>query len=88
MTIGFAQEWLASHDRRLNNREINFRQTQIFWSRWMAWAATVTGTIAAIGLALQRGASGKLQQRATAGLMTKDEVRGTRDSEIHAYDEA
>jgi hypothetical protein len=32
MTIGFAQEWLAWHDRQRAEREANFRGWQIFWS--------------------------------------------------------
>jgi hypothetical protein len=49
ITIGFAQQWLAWHDRQLAEREANFRQWQIFWSRWTALAATATALVAAIG---------------------------------------
>src|SRR6266446_5375415 len=49
LTIGFAQEWLAWHDREKAKRETRFRRTQIFWTAWAALAATVAGLAAAIG---------------------------------------
>jgi hypothetical protein len=52
MTIGFAQEWLAWHDRKRTEREANFRQRQLFWARWMAFAATGTMVVACIGWCL------------------------------------
>jgi hypothetical protein len=52
ITIGFAQEWLASHDRQRAEREASFRGSQIYWSRWTALAATATAIVAAIGWAI------------------------------------
>jgi hypothetical protein len=49
ITVGFAQQWLAWHDRQRVEREASFRQWQIFWSRWTAFAATATALVAAIG---------------------------------------
>jgi hypothetical protein len=49
VTIGFAQEWLAWHDRRASERETKFRTNQIFWTRWAAIAASVAASAAAIG---------------------------------------
>ena len=49
IVIGFAQHWLAWHDRQRAEREASFRQWQIFWSRWTALAATATALVAAIG---------------------------------------
>jgi hypothetical protein len=51
LTIGFAQEWLAWHDRQKSAREMRFRGSQIFWTRWAALAATVAGAATAIGWA-------------------------------------
>jgi hypothetical protein len=34
LTVGFAQEWLAWHDRQKAEREANFRSAQIFWTRF------------------------------------------------------
>ncbi|HWS10055.1 MAG TPA: hypothetical protein VN362_19620 [Xanthobacteraceae bacterium] len=51
MTKGFAEEWLAWHDRRTAEREANFRGWQIFWTRWAAMAASVAALAAAIGWA-------------------------------------
>lgn len=48
MTIGFAQQWLAWHDRRKSEREASFRSTQIYWTRWAAMSATVAAAAAAI----------------------------------------
>jgi hypothetical protein len=53
MTVGFAQEWLAWHDRQKVARQ----EQQIFWTRWAAISATVAAlaavfaTSAAIGWA-------------------------------------
>jgi hypothetical protein len=49
VTIGFAQEWLAWHDRRKAEREASFRNAQIFWTRWAALAASVAALAAAVG---------------------------------------
>jgi hypothetical protein len=50
MTKGFAEEWLAWHDRRKAEREDGFRRDQIFWTRWAALAATLAAIAAAVGL--------------------------------------
>jgi hypothetical protein len=47
MTIGFAQEWLAWHDRQRTEQETSFRRWQLFWSRWTALAASATALVAA-----------------------------------------
>jgi hypothetical protein len=52
LTIGFAQEWLAWHDRQKADREANFRGTQIYWTRWAAFAASVAAFAAAVGWGL------------------------------------
>jgi hypothetical protein len=52
MTKGFAEEWLAWHDRRTAEREANFRGWQIFWTRWAALAASVAALATAIGWAV------------------------------------
>jgi hypothetical protein len=52
LTKGFAEEWLAWHDRKKSERETSFRRDQIFWTRWAAIAATVASLAAAIGWAL------------------------------------
>jgi broad specificity phosphatase PhoE len=52
MTKGFAEEWLAWHDRQTAAREANFRGWQIFWTRWAAIAASVAALAAAVGWAL------------------------------------
>jgi hypothetical protein len=49
IVIGFAQHWLAWHDRQRAECEASFRRNQIFWSRWTALAATATALVAAIG---------------------------------------
>lgn len=41
ITIGFAQEWLAWHDRRKSEREAEFRRRSVFWTRFAAVAAAV-----------------------------------------------
>lgn len=40
MTIGFAQEWLAWHDRRRETLEASRHNRQVFWTRFAALAAT------------------------------------------------
>jgi len=52
LTIGFAQEWLAWHDRVGAEREAKFRRRQIFWTSWAALAATVAAASAVVGWAL------------------------------------
>jgi hypothetical protein len=52
ITIGFAQEWLAWHDRRRSEREATFRRRQIFWTRWAAVAASFAATAALVGWAI------------------------------------
>lgn len=49
VTLGFAQEWLAWHDRRKAERESGFRSDQIFWTRWAAFAASIAALAAAVG---------------------------------------
>jgi hypothetical protein len=49
MTVGFAQEWLAWHDRQKIRREAEFRSNQIFWTRWAAIAASVAALAALFG---------------------------------------
>lgn len=51
MTIGFAQEWLAWHDRRREALEAERHRRQVFWTRFAALAATVAAASAAIGWA-------------------------------------
>jgi hypothetical protein len=53
MTIGFAQEWLAWHDRQKTEREANFRRRQIFWTACAALAASVAALSAVVGWALK-----------------------------------
>jgi len=52
LTIGFAQEWLAWHDRQKAEREAKFRGAQIFWTRWAALAASAAALAAAVGWTL------------------------------------
>lgn len=51
LTIGFAQEWLAWHDRRREAIEEARHRRTVFWTRWAAVAATVAGASTAIGWA-------------------------------------
>jgi hypothetical protein len=41
MTKGYAERWLAWHDRKKSEREAAFRSNQIFWTRWAAIVATL-----------------------------------------------
>jgi hypothetical protein len=41
MTKGYAERWLAWHDRKKSERETAFRSNQIFWTRWAAIVATL-----------------------------------------------
>jgi hypothetical protein len=49
---GFAEEWLAWSDKQKAAREIEFRQSQIFWTRWAALAASAAATSAVVGWTL------------------------------------
>jgi hypothetical protein len=49
ITIGFAQEWLAWHDRQKDACEAVFRRRQIFWTRWAALAASCAAAAAIVG---------------------------------------
>lgn len=55
ITKGFAEEWLAWHDKQKSSREANFRWSQVFWTRWAAIAATIAGLAAAVGWAFTIG---------------------------------
>jgi hypothetical protein len=50
---GYAEQWLAWHDRRKADRESAFRSKQIFWTRW----AAITASLIALGGVLTRGAT-------------------------------
>jgi hypothetical protein len=52
LTVGFAEEWLAWHDRQKAQRETAFRSNQIYWTRWAAFAATDAVLVGAIGWAI------------------------------------
>ena len=41
MAKGYAEQWLAWHDRRKADRESAFRSKQIFWTRWAAIVASL-----------------------------------------------
>jgi hypothetical protein len=41
MAKGYAERWLAWHDRRKADRESAFRSKQIFWTRWAAIVASL-----------------------------------------------
>jgi hypothetical protein len=51
MSMGFAQEWLAWHDRQKAANEAARHGRQIFWTRLAALSATIAGASAAIGWA-------------------------------------
>jgi hypothetical protein len=48
MAKGYAERWLAWHDRKKSERESAFRANQIFWTRW----AAIVATIIAVGYAV------------------------------------
>jgi len=50
MTIGFAQEWLAWHDRHREALEAQRHNREVFWTRFAALAATVAAAAAIIGV--------------------------------------
>lgn len=50
LTIGFAQEWLAWHDRRCEALEAKRHRSQVFWTAFAALAATVAAIATVIGL--------------------------------------
>ena len=49
ITKGFAEEWLAWHDRQKGLREGAFRRWQLGFTAWAAAAATVAALASAIG---------------------------------------
>lgn len=51
MTIGFAQEWLAWHDRQRETLEARRHEREVYWTRFAAIAATVAAAAAVIGCA-------------------------------------
>jgi hypothetical protein len=51
LTIGFAQEWLAWHDRKRDALDAERHSQHVFWTRFAAWAATVAAAAAVIGCA-------------------------------------
>jgi hypothetical protein len=51
MTVGFAQQWLAWHDKQKAECEADFRSRQIFWTRTAALAACTAAVAGAIGWA-------------------------------------
>jgi hypothetical protein len=51
MSVGFAQQWLAWHDKLKSEREAEFRRRQIFWTRSAALAARTAALAAGIGWA-------------------------------------
>ncbi|WP_439366010.1 hypothetical protein ACNJYD_08790 [Bradyrhizobium sp. DASA03005] len=51
VTIGFAQEWLAWHDRKRDALEAERHSHHVFWTSVAAWAATVAAAAAVIGCA-------------------------------------
>jgi len=46
LTIGFAQEWLAWHDRKREALEAHRHNREVFWTRFAALAATVAAVAA------------------------------------------
>jgi len=52
MVRGFAEQWLAWHERRKSERETEFRRQQIYWTRWAAVAARTAAAAAIIGWVL------------------------------------
>jgi hypothetical protein len=51
MSVGFAQQWLAWHDKLKSEWEAEFRRRQIFWTRSAALAACTAALAAGIGWA-------------------------------------
>jgi hypothetical protein len=51
LTIGFAQEWLAWHDRKRERLEAQRHNRQVFWTRFAALAATIAAASAGLGWA-------------------------------------
>jgi hypothetical protein len=51
MTVGFAQQWLAWHDKLKSEREADFKRRQIFWTRTAALAACTAALAGGIGWA-------------------------------------
>jgi hypothetical protein len=51
LTIGFAQEWLAWHDRKRDALEAERHNRDVFWTCFAALAATVAAAAAVIGCA-------------------------------------
>jgi hypothetical protein len=49
VTKGFAQEWLAWHDRQKLQLEADFREDQVYWTRWAAIAASAAAGASVIG---------------------------------------
>jgi hypothetical protein len=49
MTIGFAEQWLAWHDKQKSERESAFRARQIFWTRFAAVSAATAATAGVLG---------------------------------------
>jgi hypothetical protein len=46
ITKGFAEEWVAWHDRREAEREDSFRRAEV---RWLRWTVIVTVIVGAVG---------------------------------------
>jgi hypothetical protein len=42
MTRGFAEQWLAWHDRKQSASDKTFRAKQIFWPKWAAIVLTIS----------------------------------------------
>ncbi len=55
MSIGFAEQWLAWHDRQKSERENAFKAKQIFWTRFAALSAATAATAAVTGWILTIG---------------------------------
>jgi hypothetical protein len=51
VTKGFAQEWLAWHDRQKSNQDTKFRTDQIYWTRRGALSATAAAIAASVAAA-------------------------------------
>ena len=66
LTIGFAQEWLAWHDRKREALEAHRHNQEVFWTRFAALAATVAAAAAVTHIACMTTAS--LHATATVAL--------------------